>query len=176
MAKSLLRWDPFNLMRERAPYFNELRELQADMGRLFDQFLGKEISTADLGHGEWMPLIESHKKGNDLVFRCELPGIDPKDVEVSFDENTHQLVIKGSRKADKDVKDEDYFYRGFAYGCFERRFTLPEGIKADQVKAKCHNGILEITTPLPAISKAKKIEIEAPKTAAEGEVMMKRAA
>jgi HSP20 family protein len=175
MAKSLLRWDPFNLMRERAPYFNELRELQTDMGRLFDQFLGKEISTADLGHGEWMPLIESYKKGNGLVFRCELPGIDPKDVEVSFDESTHQLVIKGSRKADKDVKDEDYFYRGFAYGCFERRFTLPEGIKADQVKAKCNNGILEITAPLPAISKAKKIEVEAPK-AAEGEVAMKKAA
>ena len=145
------------------------------MGRLFEQFLGKEISTVDLGHGEWMPLIESYKKGNDLVFRCELPGIDPKDVEVSFDENTHQLVIKGSRKADKDVKDEDYFYRGFAYGCFERRFTLPEGIKADQVKAKCHKGILEITAPLPAISKAKKIEIEAPK-AAEGDMVMKKAA
>lgn len=175
MARSLIRSDPFNVMRGRAPFFNELRELQTDMDRLFDQFLGKEISTADLGHGEWMPLIESYKKGNDLVFRCELPGIDLKDVEVSFDENAHQLVIKGSRKADKDVKDEDYFYRGFAYGCFERRFTLPEGIKADQVKAKCHKGILEITAPLPAISKAKKIEIEAPK-AVESEVVMKKAA
>jgi HSP20 family protein len=174
MARSLIRWDPFNVMRRRDP-FSELRELQYDMDRLFDQFLGKEISSADLGHGAWMPSVETYKKGNDLVFRCELPGIDSKDVDVSYDENTHQLVIKGARKTDKDIKEEDYLYKEFAYGCFERRFTLPEGVKTDQLKAKCNNGILEITVPAPAVSKAKKIEIETPK-AVEGEVAMKKAA
>ncbi len=161
MAKSLMRWDPFKIMRRGDP-FGDLREIQHDMERLYDRFFGKEISVSDIGHGEWMPLVESYVKGNDLLFKCELPGVDPKDVDVSFDESTRQLVIKGERKMEKDTKDEDYIYRELAYGGFERRFTLPEGVKTDQVKAKFTNGILEITVPAPAISKARKIEIETP--------------
>lgn len=174
MAKSLMKWDPFKSMRRLDP-FSELREIQHDMERLYDRFLGKEISVPDLGYGEWMPLVESYVKDNNLVFKCELPGVDPKDVDVSFDENTHQLIIKGERKTEKDTKEEDYIYRELAYGSFERRFTLPEGVKTDQVKAKFTNGILEITVPAPAISKAKKIEIETPKVAG-AETAIKKAA
>ena len=174
MAKSIMKWDPFKTMRRLDP-FSELREMQHDMERLYDRFLGKEISVSDLGHGEWMPLVESYVKDNNLVFKCELPGVDPKDVDVSFDENTHQLIIKGERKTEKDTKEEDYIYRELAYGSFERRFTLPEGIKTDQVKAKVTNGILEITVPAPGISKAKKIEIETPKVAG-AETAIKKAA
>jgi HSP20 family protein len=174
MAKSLIRWDPFKTMRRWDP-FGELRAMQYEMERLFDRVLGKEIPVADIGHGEWLPSVESYMKGNDLVFKCELPGVDPKDVDVSYDENTHQLIIKGERKAEKDTKDEDYIYRELAYGSFERRFTLPEGVKADQVKAKFTHGILEITVPVPAISKARKIEIETPKLV-EGEAAVKKAA
>jgi HSP20 family protein len=175
MAKSLIRRDPFQMMNRGNPFFNELRDLQHDMDSLFNQFFGRDVSVADLGHGSWMPAVETYKKGNDLVFRCELPGVCSKDVEASYDENTHQLVIKGARKTDKDVKEEDYLYKEISYGCFERRFTLPEGVKADQLKAKFNYGILEITVPAPAITTAKKIEIETPK-AVEGEVAMKKAA
>ena len=171
MARSLIRSDPFKMMSRGDP-FSELRDLQYDMDRLFDQFLGRDIS---LTQGEWTPPVESFKKGNALVFKCELPGVCSKDVDVSFDENTHQLVIKGERKTEKDTKEEDYLHKELAYGNFERRFTLPEGVKAEQVKAKFAYGILEITVPAPAISKAKKIEIETPK-AVEGEVAMKKAA
>ena len=174
MAKSLIRLEPFKAMRRWEP-FSELREIQRDMERLYDRFLGKEISFSDIGYGEWMPLVESSMKDNNLVFKCELPGVNPKDVDVSLDENTHQLIIKGDRKMEKDMKDEDYLYRELAYGSFERRFTLPEGVKTDQVKAKFTNGILEITAPAPAISKAKKIEIESPKHV-EAEAAVKKAA
>jgi len=174
MAKSLIRREPFTVMRGWDP-LDELRYMHRDMERLFDRFLGKEIPVSDLGRGEWMPLVESYMKGSDLVFKCELPGINPKDVDVSFDENTHQLMIKGARKSEKDTKEEDYIYRELAYGCFERRFALPEGVKADQLKAKFANGILEITVPLHAIAKAKKIEIETPKHV-EAEAAVKKAA
>jgi HSP20 family protein len=169
MAKSLMRLDPFRIMRRWDP-FGELREIQREMDRLYDRFLGKEMPVPEMGYGEWMPLVESYVKGNNLVFKCELPGVDPKDVDVSFDENIHHLIIKGERKAEKDMKEEDYVYRELTYGSFERRFTLPEGVKTDQLKAKFTNGILEITVPVPAITKAKKIEIETPKLAEEAAV------
>jgi HSP20 family protein len=134
--------------------------MQYEMDKWFDRLFGRDVSAPEISYGEWVPSIECYRKGNDLMFRCELPGVDPGDVDVSYDENTHQLVIKGERKAEKDTKDEDYIYREFTYGSFERRFTLPEGVKTDQLKAKYTNGILEISMPAPALPKAKKIEIE----------------
>ncbi len=173
--KSLTRWDPFRVMRRWDP-FSELRdEMQHDMDRLFDRFLGRDILVSETGSGEWMPSVESYKKGNDIVFKCELPGVDPRDVDVRVDENARQLIIKGERKTETGTKDEDYIYRELAYGSFERRFTLPESVKSDQVKAKFTHGILEITVPAPAISKTKKIEIETPKLV-EGEAAVKKAA
>ncbi len=172
MAKGLTRRDPFKEMSRWDP-FNVLREMRHEMDRLYDRFLGKEIPLSEMGYGEWMPLVESYMKDNNLVFKCERPGVNPKDVDVSLDENTHQLVIKGERKMEKDTKEEDYIYRELDYGSFERRFTLPEGAKTDQLKAKFADGILEITMPAPAISKVKKIEIEAPKA---GESAAKKAA
>ncbi len=172
--KGLIRWDPFRVMRRWDP-FSELREMQNDMDRVFDRFLGKGITGSETAYGEWMPAVESYMKGNDLVFKCELPGLDPKDVNVTVDENARQLVITGERKQEKSTKEEDYIYRELAYGSFERRFTLPEGVKTDQVKAKFTNGILEITVPAPAAAKPKKIEIETPKLI-EGEATVKKAA
>jgi len=156
--KSLIKLDPFRLMRKIDP-FEELRAMQYDMERIFDQFLGRDISSAEKHGYAWMPRVENFTKDDNLVFRCELPGIDPKDLEVTVTDRG--LTIKGERKSEKGAKDENYQYREIAYGAFERHFELPEGVKTDQMKAKFLNGILEVTVPAPAIAKARKIEIEA---------------
>jgi len=157
--KSLMRLDPFRLMREVNP-FEELREMQLDMDRIFDRFLGRDITSSAERRGyTWMPRVENFTKDNNLVFRCELPGIDPKNLEVTATDRG--LTIKGERKTEKGTKDEDYLYREISYGSFERHFELPEGVKTDQMKAKFTNGILEVTVPAPAVTKARKIEIEA---------------
>jgi len=156
--KNLTRWDPFRTMKQWDP-FEDLRSMQHDMDRLFDRFLGARVS------GErtmlWMPSVESYTKDNQIVFKAELPGVDPKDLDVSIIDR--DLIIKGERKAEKDTKEENYTYREINYGSFERRFTLPEGVKTEELKAKFTNGVLEITVPAPALAKARKIEIEAPK-------------
>ena len=156
--KNLMRWDPFRTMRRWDP-FEEIRSMQHDMDRLFDRFLGR--GSTDEGPAFWMPSVESYTKDNRLVFKTELPGVDPKDLDVSVTDR--ELVIRGERKAEKDTKEENYLYREINYGSFERRFLLPEGVKTEELKAKFANGILEITVPAPAIAKGRKIEIEAPK-------------
>jgi len=156
--KSLIRLDPFRLIRKADP-FEELREMQNDMDRIFNRFLGRDISSTERSNYAWLPRVENFTKDNNLVFRCELPGMDPKDVEVTATERG--LTIKGERKHEKDTKEEDYLYHEMAYGSFERHFDLPEGVKTDQMKAKFTNGILEVTVPAPAIAKTRKIEIEA---------------
>jgi HSP20 family protein len=175
--KSLTRWDPFNVMKSWDP-FDELREMQRGMDRLFDRFfgrMGRDIKPLER-IAAWTPSIESYMKEGHLVFKAELPGVDPKDLDVSVVDR--ELVIKGERKAEKGTKDDDYIYREISYGSFERRFLLPEGVKTEDLKAKYTNGILEITVPAPAVAKAHKIEIETPKEAklTEGEAAVKKAA
>jgi HSP20 family protein len=170
----LIRWTPLRVLRRKDP-FAELREMQRDMGRLFGQFFGRDISFPE-AVGEWTPLVETYMKDDNLILRCELPGVDPRDVDVSFDESSHELVIKGERKQDKETKEEDYIYREFAYGRFERRFALPAGVKIDKMKAKYANGLLEITVPAAAEAKPKKIQIETVPGLPEGEKAVKKAA
>lgn len=170
--KSLVRWDPFRLMRRWDP-FEELRGMQREMDRIFGRFLGEE--PREVGHALWLPAVESYTKDNQLVFKAELPGVDPKDLDVSVTDR--ELIIKGERKAEKGTKEEDYNYREMTYGTFERRFLLPEGVKSDELKAKFTNGILEITVPVPAIPKARKVEIESKETKhIEGSAEVKKAA
>ncbi len=152
--KSLTRWDPFRALGRWDP-FEELRTMQHEMDKMFNRFFGREEVQP------WTPSMECYTKDNLLVFRAELPGMDPKDLDISVTER--ELIIKGERKAEKGTKEEDYVYKEINYGSFERHFVLPEGAKTDDLKAKYANGILEITVPAPAISKGRKIEIEAPK-------------
>jgi len=155
--KSLIRLDPFRALRTWDP-FDELRTMQTDMDRLFNRFLETERAGEGEYIGLWLPSIESYVKEGKLFIKAELPGIDAKDLDLSVTER--ELVIKGERKTEKDEKEKDYSYREISYGSFERRFLLPEGVKTEELKANFNNGILEITVPVPAVTKVKKIEIE----------------
>ncbi len=169
---NLTRFDPFGVLR--GDPFAELQQMQRDMFRLFGRFLGN-VSTPEAA-GEWKPMVETFKKGDNLIMKCELPGVDPRDVDVSFDESTNQLVIKGERKQDQETRSEDYIQRELTYGKFERRFTMPPGIKIDLMKAKYNNGMLEITVPTAAEAKHRKIQIETAPSAPEGKKAEKKAA
>lgn len=168
--KSLMKLDPFRVISRWDP-FEDIRRMQREMDRVFDRFLGGEAMTVE--HGFWVPSIESYTKDGNLVYRCELPGIDPKDLDVSVTDR--EIVIKGERNESKEAKRENYLSREIAYGAFERHFALPEGAKIDDLKAKFSNGILEITVPAPAIAKARKVEIETTKQV-EGKTTVKKAA
>ena len=105
------------------------------------------------------PAIESCVEDGKLIVRTDLPGIDPKDVDIKVVAGV--LTIKGSREDKKETKKADYLRREIRYGAFERSIGLPEGIKADDLKATYHDGVLELTAPMPkeAIPKEVKIQI-----------------
>ena len=155
--KNIIRWDPFRAVRTFDP-FDEMRSLQREMDTLFGRLMGMERGGEAVNTALWTPSIESYTKDGTICIKAEIPGVDAKDLDLSITDR--ELVIKGERKAEKDEKEKDYTYREISYGSFERRFLLPEGVKTEELKAKFNNGILEITVPVPALPKAKKIEIE----------------
>lgn len=107
---------------------------------------------------EVMPPIESYVKEGNLVVRADVPGIDPKDIDVSVLYDV--LTIKGERKSETESKTGDYVRREISYGTFERRMRLPEGAATDKVKASFKNGVVELTIPLAKEVGAKKIPLE----------------
>jgi HSP20 family protein len=104
------------------------------------------------------PAVECFTRDKMLVLRVELPGVDPKEVEVSV--TGGQLFIRGEKKEEKKIDEKDFFFREIGRGRFERNFSLPEGAKADELKASFLNGVLELTMPLFVVEASRKIPIE----------------
>ena len=107
----------------------------------------------------WLPAAEGRIEDGTYVIQLALPGMDPKDVEVSMMENV--LTVKGERKADHDTTGKDYFIREVAYGAFQRSFVLPEGVDGAQVEAKYANGMLVVRVPSPRAATPTTIEVKA---------------
>ena len=125
-----------------------------DFDHLFSRFFDGHEGP---GGGRMTPAVESFVRGDDLVVRADLPGIDPKNVDVSVEDG--HLTIKGERKAVNE-NNGDTLYREVSYGRFERTFTLPRGIDTEKVAAKFENGLLEVALPKSAKAKARLIEVK----------------
>ena len=154
------------LGRELTPWQTPLRainEMQREMNQLFSRFFGEGEPAGNrwLSPNEstesYVPQIESVVRENTLYVKADLPGIDPKDVEVMVEGN--HLTLRGQRKAEHKGSENGYLHREVQYGSFMRSFTIPDGVKAEDIQAKYQNGVLELAIPLPASVLPKKVNI-----------------
>jgi HSP20 family protein len=125
---------------------------------MFERFFGGATDDA-VQRPSWLPDAEGRIEDGAYVIQFALPGIDPKMVEVSVMDNV--LTVKGERQADHDTTGKEYFVREVAYGAFERKFALPEGVDSDLVEAKYANGMLEVKVPTPKAAMPRMIEVKA---------------
>ncbi len=152
---SLVRWNPRR----------ELATLSGQMDRLFDEFFGRPFGMLSWPRqmAAWagvMPRVDVYETDSEIVAKAELPGVKKEDVEVTVDEGA--LILKGETKHDEEVKEEDYYRCERSYGAFERTVPLPAEVKAEEVKAKFADGVLEIRMPKVQETKPKgtKVKIE----------------
>jgi HSP20 family protein len=131
--------------------------MQDRMARLFgDAYLRDE----DTGfRGTWAPAVDIYETENhDLVLKAELPGMNREDIEVSVENST--LVLKGTKKFDADVKEEQYRRIERSYGTFHRSFTLPNTVDASKVTAEFKNGVLAVKLPFREEAKPRTINVD----------------
>jgi HSP20 family protein len=150
---SIVRWEPFRHMLT----------LQERMNRMFDEsFRGASHGTGAgeedwaLG-GSWAPSVDIYEQDGNIVLKAELPGVDPKDVDIRLENNV--LTLRGERKLDTEVKRENYHRVERTYGSFTRSFTLPSVVDQEKIKADSKDGVLRVTLPKREEAKPKQITI-----------------
>jgi HSP20 family protein len=133
----------------------ELERFRRDFDDIFDHFTRDWSRSGIRG---FTPPLESYVEGGMLHIRADLPGVDPKEVEVTV--SNDMLTIRGRREQHREWNEQGWLQRETAYGAFERTLELPAGVKADEIKASYRNGVMELTVPLPASAAEHKVPIE----------------
>jgi HSP20 family protein len=130
------------------------------MNRLFGETYRGAARTGDddwaLG-GSWAPAVDIFEKDGNIVLTAELPGIDPKAVDIRVENNV--LTLQGERKFDKELQKDSFHRVERAYGSFTRSFTLPNAVDTEKIKAEFKDGVLTLTIPKREEAKPKQIKV-----------------
>ena len=137
--------------------FRELVAMQDRIARLVGDVYVRDEDTGF--RSSWTPAVDIYETENhDLVLKAELPGLDRDDIEVTVENST--LVLKGSKKFEAEVKDENYRRVERAYGTFHRSFTLPNTVDASRVSADYKHGVLTVKLPVREEAKPRTINVD----------------
>lgn len=143
---ALTKWDPFK----------DLLFLQDRMSRIFDEALLKYKGGA--GGGAWFPPVDIYETEELIILKAELPGIDMESVDIEVKDST--ITLRGERKLEKNLKEENYHRMERFYGTFQRVFNLPYIIDRNDIKASLKDGVLKITVPKYKEAKVKAIKVQ----------------
>jgi HSP20 family protein len=149
--------------RSRGPgqEISPIRTLRTEMDRLFDTFLREPLGSLDWPSGwsgKWSPAVDVSEDDKEVVVRAELPGIDPKDLDVSVVGN--QVTIRGEKKESSEQKEKGVYRTETRYGSFHRTISLPEEVDTEKVDAQYANGVLTLRLAKTLRSPAKRIEVK----------------
>lgn len=148
---AMMRYDPLNT----------LRQLQTDLDRMFSAGAqGMMNGAAENGESasNWMPAVDIAENEQGYLVHVDLPGVDAEDIDVAMDNG--MLTIKGHREAQESDSGPNWKRVERVRGTFFRRFTLPENVDADNIQARCRNGVLEVTVPKREEQPGKRIKVE----------------
>ena len=146
---TITRWDPFR----------EMTTLQNRVNRLFSEVYGRTDEDSMLTSGAWMPPVDAYETPqHELVIKAELPDMRRDAIQLTVENNT--LTLRGERRRDAEVREEQFHRVERAYGAFSRSFTLPPTVDSHRVTAEYKDGLLTIRLPLREEAKPKQIQVE----------------
>ncbi|MGZ6373058.1 MAG: Hsp20/alpha crystallin family protein, partial [Candidatus Limnocylindria bacterium] len=132
---NLTRFDPFR----------EMISLRQAMDRLFEDSFVSPLTWRSFEGEAITPSLDMHQTPDEIVVTAALPGVKPKDVEITLTGQT--LQIRGELKADEKVERDQYLYRERRYGSFSRQLQLPVRVEGDKTQATFDDGVLTLHIP-----------------------------
>lgn len=133
--------------------------MQDEIRQVFDRLFGEgDADQSNVVTSQWTPRVDIREDDGRFVIYVDVPGVDPKDVEVHMAKGI--LTIKGERVS--DVKEEGKRYSRIerSHGLFHRRFALPDSADADGITASGKHGVLEIAIPKKAEQQPRRIQVQ----------------
>ena len=143
---NLTRYEPWSLVNR----------LHTDLDRLFSREMQEDDSRGAVS--DWMPAVDVHETKDAFVLRADLPGVDPKDIEITMENGV--LTLRGRRESETTKEERGYRRVERVSGEFFRRFTLPDVADSDAITAKSNQGVLTVEI-------RKRAEVQPKRAAAE---------
>jgi HSP20 family protein len=141
---------------ELQPWFAgwpSLEQFRKEFDDLFARFFGDTYRTPAGWMSSW-PMTESYVRDGRWIMRVDLPGVDPKDIDVSVAGETLTIRASRERRSQHDSGTHESSYR------FEHSVTLPKGVDSDQIKASYQHGVLELSMPASPQVTGRRIPVE----------------
>jgi HSP20 family protein len=146
VVPSLPAWE-----RQMDRFFDELR-------RGFWPSLWHSERWFPRGMGLRMPAVDVYEENDDVVVKAEIPGMGKDDIQVDLSDS--KLTIRGEKKKEEEIKEENYHRTERSYGSFVRSLELPAEVKADAAKATFKNGVLEVRVPKTEAAKQRQVKVK----------------
>ena len=144
MALTLLkRCKPFEGL---TTWYDEFENL------FYDNFATENLKST------WYPAVDIEYKEKEYILRADLPGLKKEDINVTIEKG--YLTLKGERKTENEENENNYHTIERTYGKFQRTFKVPGDLTEKEIKAKYHDGVLELTIPTPKVEKPKTINVK----------------
>jgi HSP20 family protein len=105
----------------------------------------------------WAPSVDIYETPNELVVKADLPDVAEKDIDIRVESNL--LTIRGERKFEKNVSEDNYLRVERTYGAFSRSFSLPNTVNAEAIHAEYKNGVLTVNLPKREESKPRQVKV-----------------
>jgi HSP20 family protein len=141
--------------------FRELEEWE----RRLDDLFGRPLWRLPVEERGWMPAVDVFDKEDKFIVKAELPGMKEEDIDVSVVGDT--LSIRGEKKTETEVSNEDYYQSECSYGSFYRSIPIPSNVDATKIEASFEDGVLEVALPKSAKVRPKKVSVSAKKKASK---------
>jgi len=144
---TLIRYEPWNVLDR--------------LHRQVDQIFGDGFA-APAANGNaavsWIPSVDVQEESDKFTVRADLPGVEPKDISITADNRV--LTLRGERRFERNENQKGFERLERVEGTFLRRFTLPNNVQDDQIKARHVNGVLEVTIPKVPTPEPRRVSVE----------------
>lgn len=145
-----------------------LSRLHSDVDRLFERFFNEPFfgegllpSQPNAWAGAWSPSVDVSEGDDTITVRVELPGVDPKDIDVSLSGDA--LTVSGEKKEEAEERREGYYHVERRFGSFRRTVPLPAPVDEEKIAAEYDKGVLTVRIEKSAVATARRIPIQVAK-------------
>ncbi|MGA2023802.1 MAG: Hsp20/alpha crystallin family protein [Steroidobacteraceae bacterium] len=145
---TLIRYEPWNV----------LDRLHRQVDQIFGDSFAAPAAAGD-SSVTWIPSVDVQEESDKFIVRADLPGVESKDISITADNRV--LTLRGERHFERKTNQKGFERLERIEGAFLRRFTLPNNVQDDQIKARHVNGVLEVTIPKVPAPEPRRVSVEA---------------